>query len=277
MNTNDSDSFRLGTLNDTGEITRSVDDVERFELQLKKVKRRLRWFMVLLILLVGILFAAGYWDLKNRFSMQANSGVREIANISAIFEDRFNELQKRIDDVGNSLSEEMAAMDQKTVVWQKDLAALRQTVEKLDVSGMVEKKQKAVLQEVRKELAPLDERIKSLQSELTALDKKMQSQIKPLSQSLASNTQKIEAVQNRIGPLSGELVNRDMLDLELLKLRKANRQALTEEFSGLDKQIRLLTEKVDRLERRLAAAASPARNTPTPAGNAAGIQEQPLP
>jgi len=277
MNTNDSDSFRLGTLNDTGEITRSVDDVERFELQLKKVKRRLRWFMVLLILLVGILFAAGYWDLKNRFSMQANSGVREIANISAIFEDRFNELQKRIDDVGNSLSEEMAAMDQKTVVWQKDLAALRQTVEKLDISGMVEKKQKAVLQEVRKELAPLDERIKSLQSELAALDKKMQSQIKPLSQSLASNTQKIEAVQNRIGPLSGELVNRDMLDLELLKLRKANRQALTEEFSGLDKQIRLLTEKVDRLERRLAAAASPARKTPTPAGNAAGIQEQPLP
>lgn len=277
MSANDSDSFRLGTLDDTGEIARSVDDVERFELQLKKVKRRLRWFMVLLILLVGILFAAGYWDLKNRFSMQANSGVREIANISAVFEDRFNELQKRIDDVGNSLSEEMAAMDQKTVVWQKDLAALRQTVEKLDVSGMVEKKQKAALQEVRKELAPLDERIKSLQSELAALDKKMQSQFTPLSQSLASNTQKLEALQNRIGPLSGELVNRDMLDLELLKLRKANRQALTEEFSGLDKQIRLLTEKVDRLERRLAAAASPAAGTPAPTGNAAGIQEQPLP
>jgi len=279
MNAKDSDSFRLGTLTDTGEIAPVVDDVERFELQLKKVKRRLRWFMVLIILLVAILLAAGYWDLKNRFSMQANSGIREIENISAVFEDRFNELQKRIDDVGNSFSEEMAALDQKTVVWQKDLAALRQTVEKLDVSGVVAKEQKAVLQEVRKELAPLDERVKALQSELAALDKKiqsqMQSQITPLSQTLAGNTQKIEALQNRIGPLSGELVNRDMLDLELLKLRKANRQALNEQVSGLDKQIRLLTEQVDRLERRLAAATSPAASTPT--GNAAGIQEQPLP
>ena len=283
MSANDSDSFRLGTLDDTGETAPPVDDVELFELQLKKVKRRLRWFMFLMILLVAILFAAGYVDLKNRFSMQANSGIREIENISAVFEDRFNELQKRIDDVGNSFSQEMTALDQKTVVSQKDLAALRQTIEKLDVSGVVEKKQKAILQEIRKEVAPLDQRIKSLQSGLAALDKKMQSQVKPLSESLASNTQRIEALKNRLGPLSGEIVNRDMLDLELLKLRKAYRQSMTDEISGLDKQVRLLSEKVERLERRLAAGIAPAGSSGTPGnaqpstGSTTGIQEQPLP
>jgi archaellum component FlaC len=284
MSANDSDSFRLGTLDDTGEIAPPVNDVELFELQLKKVKRRLRWFMFLLILLVAILFSAGYVDLKNRFSMQTNSGIREIENISTVFEDRFNELQKRIDDVGNSLSQEMTALDQKTVVSQKDLAALRQTIEKLDVSGVVEKKQKAILQEVRKEVAPLDQRIKSLQSELAVLDKKLQSQLQPLSESLASNTQRIEALKNRIGPLSGEIVNRDMLDLELLKLRKAYRQSMTEEISGLDKQLRLLSEKVERLERRLASGIAPAGSSGAPSGsappstgNTTGIQEQPLP
>jgi archaellum component FlaC len=283
MSVNDSDSFRLGTLDDTGEVAPAVDDTERFELQIKKVKRRMRWFMFWLILLVAILFAAGYWDLKNRFAMQTNSGIREIANISTVFEDRFNELQKRIDDVGNSLSQEMTSLDQKTVVSQKDLAALRQKIEKLDVSGVVEKKQKAILQEVRKEVAPLDQRIKSLQSELAALDKKMQSQVKPLSDSLASNTQRIEALKNRIGPLSGEIVNRDMLDLELLKLRKAYRQSMADEVSGMNKQIHLLTEKVERLQRRLASANAPATNA-GPSGNAqpstgntTGIQEQPLP
>ena len=283
MSVNDSDSFRLGTLDDTGEIAPAVDDAERFELQLKKVKRRMRWFMFWLILLVAILFAAGYWDLKNRFAMQTNSGIREIANISTVFEDRFNELQKRIDDVGNSLSQEMTALDQKTVVGQKDLAGLRQTIEKLDVSGVVDKKQKAVLQEVRKEIAPLDERIKSLQSELAAIEKKMQAQTAPLSEALSSNSKKIEALQNRIGPLTGEIVNRDMLDLELLKLRKAYHQSLTDEVSGLNKQIHLLTEKVERLERRMASAKAPAANAgpsgnaQPSAGNTTGIQEQPLP
>lgn len=285
MNANDSDSFRLGTLDDTGEITPAVDDTELFELQLKKMKRRLRWFMVLIILLVAALFAVGYLDLKNRFSLQANSGIREIENISAVFEDRFNELQKRIDDVGNSLSQEMSALDQKTVVWQKDLAALRQTVEKVDVSGAVEKEQKALLQEVGKQIAPLEERIKSLRAELAALDKKLSSQITPLSESVSGTTQKLETLQNRIGPLTGEIVSRDMLDLELLKLRKAYRQSVTDEVSGLDKQVRLLMEKVDRLERRLSSTTAPSSSTTGPSsgraqpstGGATGIQEQPLP
>ena len=282
MSINDSDSFRLGTFEETAEIAQ-VDDSELLELQLKKVRRRFRWYMFLLILLVVILFAVGYWDLNNRFSMRTNSGIREIENISTVFEDRFNELQKRIDDVGNSLSQEMTALDQKTVVWQKDLATFRQTIEKLDLSGAVAKEQKAILEEVRKEIGPLDQRLKALQGELGALEKKLVSQVTPLSESLAGNTQKIESLQNRIGPMTGEIVSRDMLDLELLKIRKAYQQSISDEVSGLGKQVRLLTEKVERLEGRLASGITPSGGTgasgnPQPTTrNTSGIQEQTLP
>ena len=282
MRNESSDSFRLGTLEDTGEMA-PVEEAELYDLQLKKTRRRFRWSLVVVVLLFGVLLAAGYLDLKQRFSMQTNSGIREIENISAVFEDRLNELQKRIDDLGNSLTKDMAALDQKTVVWQKDLAAVRQTVDKLDVSGVVKKEQQGVLQEVRKELAPLEQRIKAIQSDLGGLEQKMVSRITPLSESLASNTQKVEALQNRLGPQSGELVNKDVLDLELLKLRNAYRQNLTDEIAGLEKKIGLLVEKVERLESRLApgAASSPlpspsaAGKTP-PKGNP-GIQEQTLP
>ena len=282
MSVNDSDSFRLGTFEDSGEIS-PVEDTELFELQLKKTRRRFRWLIFFLVLLFGAVFAAGYLDLKNRFSMQSTSGIREIENISTVFEDRYNELQKRIDDLGNSMAQEMAALDQKTVVSQKDLATLRQTLEKLDVSGTVKKEQATILQEVRKELAPLEQRIKSLQSDLPEIEKKLRSQVAPLSESLASNTQKLEALQNRIGPMTGEIVNRDLLDLELLKIRKAYRQNLTEEIAGLDKQVRLLVEKVERLERRMTTGTTPAGptaqpgNARPPASGSGGIQEQPLP
>jgi hypothetical protein len=98
MSNKDTDSFRLGTFEDSKEIL-PTEDNEIVDLQIKALNRRFRWLLVVLILVVGGLFAAGYLDLKNRFSVQKTSGIREIHNISAILEDRLNELQKRLDDL----------------------------------------------------------------------------------------------------------------------------------------------------------------------------------
>ena len=133
MTENTTGSFRLGTLEDTREV-HPVEDNEIVNLQVKKLNRRFRWLLIIMVFVVGGLFTVGYLDLKNRFSLQKNSGTREIRNISAIFEDRLNELQQRSDDLESSLTKEMSALDQKTVVWQKDLTALRNKVDKLDLS-----------------------------------------------------------------------------------------------------------------------------------------------
>ena len=284
MSIQDSGSFRLGSLDDTGEVSQvQTEDVELFEIQLKKTKRRFRWSLFLLLVLFGAVFTVGYLDLKKRFSMQSTSGIREIENVSAVLEDRLNELQKRIDDLATSSAQDMTALDQKTVVWQKDLAKLRQTVEKLDVSGTVEKERKSVLQEVRKEIGPLEKRIASMRTDIDGIEPKMDSKITPLSESVTSTKQKVEALQNRIGPLSGGIVDRDTLDLELLKIRKSYRQSISDEISGLDRQIRLLSEKIERLESRMtdgtvssAPSKQPGAGQPVPTGNT-GIQEQTLP
>lgn len=284
MSIQDSGSFRLGSLDDTGEVSQvQAEDVELFEIQLKKTRRRFRWSLFLLLVLFGAVFTVGYLDLKKRFSMQSTSGIREIENVSAVLEDRLNELQKRIDDLGDLFVQDMTALDQKTVVWQKDLAKLRQTVEKLDVSGTVKKERQSVLQEVRKEIGPLEKSIASMRTDLDGIEQKMDSKITPLSESVTSTKQKVEALQNRIGPLSGGIVDRDTLDLELLKIRKSYRQGISDEISGLERQIRLLTEKVERLENRMTAGSvssapskQPSAGQPVPAGNT-GIQEQTLP
>ena len=282
MSNKDTDSFRLGTFEDSKEIL-PTEDNEIVDLQIKALNRRFRWLLVVLILVVGGLFAAGYVDLKNRFSVQKTSGIREIHNISAILEDRLNELQKRLDDFDAKIAKETAELDQKTVVLQKDLAALRQRVETLDLSGAVKKEQQAFLQTVRKDLEPLDQKMTSIQSDLAGVEKKLTAQVAPLSTGLTQNTKAIETLQARFGPASGELVNKDQMDLELLKIKKAYRQNLAAEISGLEKQIRLLVERLERLE--ISPPAGTSRQTPSgipqtgsnaPAGNA-GIQEQNLP
>lgn len=279
MTENTTGSFRLGTLEDTREV-HPVEDNEIVNLQVKKLNRRFRWLLIITVFVVGGLFTVGYLDLKNRFSLQKNSGTREIRNISAIFEDRLNELQQRSDDLESSLTKEMSALDQKTVVWQKDLTALRNKVDKLDLSGAVKKEQKAVLQEVRKNIEPLDQQIKSIQSDLASVEQKILTQITPLSESLARNAKDVESLKKLIGPAPGEIVNRDQMELELLKIKKAYRQNLTAEIAGLEKQIRLLVERLERLEVKSSSGTStpatsgkPKSGSTTNTGDA-GIQEQ---
>ena len=269
MSEKDTGSFRFGTLEDAEALPLSEDSA-LVELQVRKIGRRFWWLLVVMVLLVGGLFTAGYIDLKNRFSAQKTTGIREIENISAVFQDRLDEFQNRLEGIEASFSKEMAALDQKTVVWQKDLAALRKTVEQLDLSGAVAEEQKAILAEVRKEVAPLDQKVQTLRSELTALDKKVAARIEPLNQSLAQNTQAITSLQERLGPIAGQIVDKDQMDLELLKLKKAHRQNVSDEISGLQKQIGLLTERLQRLESRLASG-------PPAATESGAIREQPLP
>jgi len=281
MSDNDTGSFRLGTLDET-RGTAPVEDSDVFELEVGKINRRFRWLLVLTFLVVVGLFIAGYFDLKNRFSVQKTSGTREIENIAAVFQDRLDELEKRFDEFEATMTKELAALDQKTVVSQKDLAALRQSVDKLDLSGAVKKEQKALLESVRKQIAPLDQNVKILATELAALDQKFQAQIPPLSTSLTQAQETIDRIQAQIGPTSGQIVQKDQMDLELLKIKKAYRQNIAAEIAGLEKQMRILKDRMERLEIKPpsgAAAPGPtgqAPSVPTTAGNT-GIQEQNIP
>jgi uncharacterized coiled-coil protein SlyX len=277
MSEKDTGSFRFGTMEDTEEIPLS-EDAALTDLQIRKVGRRFWWLLLIMVLFVGGLFAAGYIDLTNRFSIQKTTGIREIENIATVFQDRLDEFQKRLDGLETSLTEQMVALDQKTVVWQKDLATLRKTVEALDLSAAVAQEQKAVLQEVRKELAPLDKRLQQLQTDLTALEKNLTDRVAPLSGSLAQNAQAIAKLQSRLGPVAGQLVDKDQMELELLKIKKAYRQNLAAEISGLQKQIGLLTERLERMESRSPTrGASPGASGQPGATESGGIREQPLP
>jgi hypothetical protein len=49
------------------------------------------------------------------------------------------------------------------------------------LSGAVKKEQQAFLQEVRKDLEPLDQKMASIQSDLAGVEKKLSAQMAPLS------------------------------------------------------------------------------------------------
>ena len=84
MTDNETPSFRLGSgpIEDPPENVASDDALS--QIRIKKLQRRGRLTSFFLLCLTILLFGWGYWDLYNRFAHQANSGNREIKNITTI-------------------------------------------------------------------------------------------------------------------------------------------------------------------------------------------------
>ena len=141
MTENETSSFRLGSgpIEDGPEAP-TQEDEQLAQLQFKRLSRRIRITSLLLLLLMIAVFALGYWDLQGRFARQANTGNREIQNITAIFEDRLNQFDQKLADIEKQLEEDFAKVDKLTVKLQKDMGQLKKNLDAIDLSGTIRKK-----------------------------------------------------------------------------------------------------------------------------------------
>jgi chromosome segregation ATPase len=277
MTDNETPSFRLGSgpIEDAPEP--SIQDDSLAQLQFKRKARRIQITTLLLFVLVMAVFALGYYDLQGRFSRQANTGNREIQNITAIFEDRLNQLDQKLADIGKQFGEEFTKVDKLTVKLQKDMGQLQKNLDAIDLSGAIRKEQKALRQQMQKAFAPIKKDIDSLSKDLGAFDKRIKGQIAPLEAKLTQTRNDLTALDQALKRAAAESVNRDALSLEMLKVKKAYQQQVTSETAALRKQTGILVERLERLEVKLRDLQRAPVSAPGP-GTApgTGIQEQNL-
>ncbi len=278
MTENETSSFRLGsgTIEDTSE-TKTADD-GLHQIPVRKLARRSRITSFLLLVLMLLMFAWGYWDLQGRFDHQANTGNREIKNIAAVFDDRLNELDTRFAAVEEKTQADFAKLDKLSVKLQKNIGELQKSMAAIDLSGTMRKEKKAMLAQMQKAFAPIKADIDSLSKDLGTFDQRVRTQLVPLEKQLGQTREELAALQQAIKTAAGESIDRDEMALEMLKVKKTYQQQIASEAAAIRKQVSLLTERMERLESKLRAINARA---PTPSGTnttaGKGIQEQNLP
>ena len=279
MMEDESSSFRLGSgpIEEAPDIAAADDSLH--QMMLKKMKRRIRLTALLLLGLMLLMFAWGYWDLQGRFDRQANTGDREIKNISAIFDDRLNELDDKFAAIEKQMTADFAKLDKLTVKLQKHIGQLQKSLDAIDLSATMRKEKKAMLAQMQKTFAPIKKDIDNLSKDLGTFDQRVRTQLVPLEKQVKQTRNELALLQKSFKADADERVNRDEIALEMLKVKKSYQQQIVAEASAIRKQVSLLTERLERLETRMRA---PHTTAPSPPGsNAAipgsGIQEQNLP
>ncbi len=278
MTENETSSFRLGSgpIEDAPEPPSQEDD-QLAQLQFKRLARRNRITSLLLLFLMIAVFALGYWDLQGRFARQANTGNREIQNITAVFEDRLNQLDQKLADIETQFGEGFTKVDKLTVKLQKDMGQLEKNLNAIDLSGSIRKEQKALRAQMQKDFAPIKKDIDNLSKNMGAFDKRIKDQMAPLAEQLNKARNDLTTLEKTLKASTAASVSRDALSLEILKVKKAYQQQVAAETSALRKQTGILVERLERLEVKLRDLQRTSVSTPGAGpSSGAGIQEQNL-
>lgn len=293
----DADQTRQFTFGAPDEEPEPRNSDEITQLRLRKLNRRITLLALLLPLLTALMGVFGYLEIEKRYFEKTDSGIQEVENLEQDVNARLAGFSERLDGADQKLIEQLAAIEKQITVLQNQTAALQkqtaesvkqleqnlETVQKsvksIDVSSAVaavEKEQKTMMANLNQTLKPLNERVESLSDDLKITDARLSEQLAALSDQAGKNRSQIASIQTQTKDLANTQLNRDQLNLELFKFKKAHQIALEGELGKIRQNLNVLSEAVDRLEARLANTSGARKPAATGTVTAGGIREQPL-
>lgn len=247
------------------------------DLRVEKLSQRMMLLSILLPCLIAVAFYFGYQNLSGQIGRSDDTGSQEIQRLTKEIDDlskSFNDklitfsttLSTQDKDFGTSIEGRLFGMTQSIDKLQKNVKTLnadlkrnfdesQKIIEKLKVSK-ADKKNLAVavekfnasikplqtemqkLKVIRKDLAGIAADIKKLEGNLTA-------KLDAATAESKQNSQKYQQLEESLGKLSNQAVEKDALALEIFKIKKNFQIEISEAVSNLNQRLNTIQNQVD--------------------------------
>ena len=246
------------------------------DLRVEKLSQRITLFSILLPILIGVAIFFAYRDLTGRVSQSQDTGSLEVQRISSELEEiskKFNEklitfsttLSAQDKDFDTTVSGKLAALNKHVDALNQNLKSLnenlnqtRSTVKNLTASKADKKSQDAAFAKINAALKPLEKELQSL-TELRSELKTVSSDIKKLEGKLSQKLAQVDTtaeqskkdynqLQTSIAVLSDKKIDREILDLELFKLRKNYQSYFEQEIDIVNQKLDAIQKKIDDIQ-----------------------------
>lgn len=246
------------------------------DLRVEKLSQRVTLLSILLPILIGVAIFFAYRDLTGRVSQSQDTGSLEVQRISRELEEiskKFNEklitfsttLSAQDKDFDTTVSGKLTALNKNVDAVNQNLKSLnenlnqtRSTVKNLTASKADKKSQDAAVAEINAALKPLEKELQSL-TELRSELKTVSSDIKKLEGKLSQKLAEVDTtaeqskkdynqLQTSIAVLSDKKIDREILDLELFKLRKNYQSYFEQEIDTVNQKLDAIQKKIDDIQ-----------------------------
>ncbi len=257
--------------------------------RVEKLSHRVTIISILIPVIIGAVFYITYRDISSRVSQSQDTGAMEIQNLSSQLEERYAALSTKYGDLEASLSQKLESLEKADKNIKDSLKEAEDTVNKINATKADKKDQQDAIAKIdtalaplRKELAalaPLRSELKVVTDELASLaslDRSLQQQMAALLANIDKTSKDLTQIQAEMSTLSQQKLDRDTLELELLKARKSYQRDLDLTKAAIDKRLVSILEKIKNLEKiaQTPLTAPKSAGGGVSPGTATGIVEQ---
>lgn len=237
--------------------------------RVEKLSHRVTIISILIPCLIGAIFYITYRDITSRVSQSQDTGAMEIQTLSTQLEERFVALSAKYGDLEAALTQKLADLEKVDKSMKDNLKKAEDAVSKINASKVDKKEQQDAIARIDTALAPIRNELKTLApirkdlnavtSGLQALDNDLK-QLPALSAKLSALSGKVDKVlkdltkiqsdvQSDISTLSDRKLDKDKLQLELLKAKKSYQKELDLTKAAIDKRLASILRKIKDLEK----------------------------
>ena len=271
------------------EPEQSLYQEEARDRRIEKISHRVTIISILIPVLLGVVFYITYRDITSRVSQSQDTGAMEIQNLSTQLEDQFEVLSKKYGELETSLAQKLATIEKVDRSMTTNLKQAQDMVSKINATKVDKKEQQdaiakidTALGPIRKELeslapmrkeletlapmrreletltpmreqlevlTPMRADLKTLTANLRSLDKDTQQQLSTLSVNVDKALNDLTRIQSDTSNLSDQKLDKDALQLELLKAKKSYQRQMELTRLALDNRLTSILRKIRDLEK----------------------------
>jgi len=293
----DQDRFRFNLGDEEPEIPSHEEELKR---RIARLSNRLSFVTLLLPCLLAIALYMAYQDLVLRTARTQGAEVRSVERFAAEADEKMAALGTRLADIEAALTARVDAAQKSVQAVQEELRKGEAGIDKVGASKADKKeladataRTDAALAAVQKDLqtvtrelqalAPFREElgnaaalrgeVGSVSARLQKLENSLGKDLTGLAGYMDRTKADLEKIRTDVANLQSRKLDREAMDLEVLKAKRLYQMALDQEIGRIDKSLSTLQRRLDQVEKAFGTRSAPSPSLPPLSG---GIKEQPI-
>jgi len=291
------DRFRFGPRDEEPELAVADEEIKK---RVNRLSQRISFLMLLLPSLLAIVIYVAYHDLTQRLTRAQSSDLRSVEKRATDAEQKTAALSTRLGEIEAALAQ-AANAQAKLQALLDDLRKADAEMDKLNAAKADRKEVEEAAKRNEEALAAVTKNVQTLAKELQALapfreelgvSATLRSEIQTLSGRLQKlegslgkdltglagymdrSRSELEKIKSELSGLQTRKLDRDALELELLKAKRLYQMTLDQEIARIDKSVNSVQRRLEQVERSVGSkSSSTAPSLPPLTG---GIREQPV-
>ena len=254
----DQEKFRLQPTDELDE-TSIVSNVN--ELRLEKISQRVTLISIIIPVLIIIVLAFTYLDVKKRMTYTEDTGMMEFEKLSADLESRFSSLSLRQAKLEENIISFTNNYDQALAGLNIKVDKINSSLDSLEKTFLTKKDFKPVQDEINRNINQATTNIDNVAANVDQVDgqiatmtKELKAQISGIGKIITDKDNELNKIQESIKALNAKQIDEPDIDLKVKLATLKMKQDMASQINQIELRLKSISEKIEELS----------QNTPVP-------------